>query len=88
MTVKEVHEWCRANRIDARGFVRGGEFFLRHGEDGSATQPASEILHWQLTIDGQNYPTSTSDLGRLMTGKIGLEDFVKAMSRTQRRGEE
>jgi hypothetical protein len=88
MTVKEVHEWCRANRIDARGFVRGGEFFLRHGEDGSATHPAGEILHWQLTIDGQNYPTSTSDLGRLMTGKIGLEDFVKAMTRTGRRSGE
>jgi hypothetical protein len=52
MTVKEVYEWCRANRIDARGFVRGGEFFLRYGEDGSATQPSGEILHWQLTIDG------------------------------------
>jgi len=80
MTVIEVHEWCRANRIDARGFVRGGEFFLRHGEDGSSTAPSGEILHWQLTIDGENYPTSTSDLGRLMTGKIGLEDFVKAMT--------
>ena len=80
MTVKEVHEWCRKNRIDARGFVRGGEFFLRHGEDGSSTAPAGEILHWQLTIDGRNYPTSTSDLGRLLTGKIGLEDFVKAMA--------
>jgi hypothetical protein len=80
MTVKEVHEWCRKNRIDARGFVRGGEFFIRHGEDGSSTAPSGEILHWQLTIDGQNYPTSTSDLGRLMTGKIGLEDFVKAMA--------
>ena len=80
MTVKEVHEWCRANRIDARGFMRGSEFFLRHGENGSPAQPSGEILHWQLTINGQNYPTSTSDLGRLITGKIGLEDFVKAMA--------
>jgi len=54
----------------------------------TSTNPAGEILHWQLTIDGQNYPTSTSDLARMMTGKIGLEDFVKAMSRTGRRSGE
>jgi hypothetical protein len=88
MDKKQVHEWCRANGIDARGFVRGGEFFLRHGEDGSSTAPSGEILHWQLTIDRENYPTSTSDLGRLMTGKIGLEDFVKAMPRTGRKSGE
>jgi hypothetical protein len=80
MTVKEVQEWCRKNRIDARGFVRGGEFFLKQNDGAPASQPAGEILHWQLTIDGQNYPTSTSDLGRLIEGRIGLEDFVKAMA--------
>ena len=88
MTIKEVQDWCRANKVDAHGFVRGGEFFLRHGENGSPAQPSGEILHWQLTINGQNYPTSTSDLGRLMTGKIGLEDFVKAMSRRPGRSAE
>ena len=88
MTIKEIHEWCRANRIDARGFVRGGEFFLRHNDGASASQPAGEILHWELTVGGQTCPSSTSDMERLVTGKLGLEDFVKAMSRTQRRGGE
>ncbi len=88
MTVKEVHEWCRKNRIDARGFIRGGEFLLRHDDGAAAAQPAGEILHWQLTINGEKYPTSTSDLGRLMAGKIAFDDFIQSMARTARRGGE
>jgi hypothetical protein len=90
MTVKEVYEWCRANRVDARGFVRGAEFSLSGGDRGSpASHSLGDVLHWEVTvINGQSYPCSPSDMQRLVAGKISLENFVQVMSRAERRGGE
>ena len=90
MTLKEVQDWCRANRVDAHGFVRGGEFFLHQNDNGTpASQPTmGDILHWELTIGGQTCPSSTSDMERLVAGKIPLEGFVRNMTRRSGRGGE
>ena len=90
MTLKEVQDWCRANRVDAHGFVRGGESFLHQNDNGTpASQPAmGDILHRELTIGGQTCPSSTSDMERLVAGKIPLEDFVRIMTRRSARGGE
>jgi hypothetical protein len=85
MTVKEVQDWCRANKVDAHGFVRGGEFFIRHADGSSASVPSGEVLHWEVTINGQTCPSSTSDMERLVSGKIPPDDFLKIMTRRQGR---
>jgi hypothetical protein len=87
MTVKEVQEWCRANKVDAHGFVRGGEFFLKQGDGSSASIPSGEVLHWEVTIGGETCPSSTSDMERLVAGKIPPDDFLKIMTRRSGRAE-
>ncbi|HWP58042.1 MAG TPA: hypothetical protein VNL14_09160 [Candidatus Acidoferrales bacterium] len=78
MTFEEIHAWCRANGADARGIVRGREFFIRHGEqrlpDGLPS--LGEVFHWDLQVGGNRYPTSPSDMERLVTGKMTLEAFA------------
>ena len=89
MTVKDVQEWCRANRLDARGIIRGGEFFIRHAAEGASSTlpPVEQILHWDLHIGERRLPASPSDMERLVIGKISLEDLIQAMSREGRRPE-
>jgi hypothetical protein len=86
MTVKDVREWCKANGIDARGIIRGGEFFIRHAsEETSSNLPtAQQVLHWDLHIGERRLPASPSDMERLVTGKIRLENLIQAMSREGR----
>jgi hypothetical protein len=90
MTVKEVQDWCRANKVDAHGFVRGGEFFLRqNGEASSGSLPSlANVLHWEVTIGGETCPSSTSDMERLVSGKIPPDDFLKIMTRRSGRNAE
>ena len=86
MTLDDVHAWCRAHGAMARGFVRGREFTV--GGDKAPTESLKDVLHWELAIDGVKYPTSTSDMERLVAGKMSVEQFVQIMSRTVRRGGE
>ena len=44
MTVKDVQEWCKANRLDARGIIRGGEFFIRHAKETPSNFPSAEQI--------------------------------------------
>ena len=86
MTIDDVHAWCRAHRATARGLVRGREFTV--GGERAPTESLKDVLHWELALDGVKYPTSTSDMERLVQGKITVEQFVQVMSRTARRGGE
>jgi hypothetical protein len=85
MDMKQVQEWCRSNKIDARGFVRGAEFSLRDGGS-TASHSLVDVLHWEVTVNCEKLPCSPSDMLRLVAGKISLENFVQAMSRAARRG--
>jgi len=89
MTVKDVQEWCKANRLDARGIIRGGEFFIRHasGETSSNLPAAQQVLHWDLHIGERRLPASPSDMERLVAGKISLDNLIQAMNREGRRPE-
>jgi hypothetical protein len=75
MTLEEIQKWCQAHGVQARGIFRGGDFLIPATAAGGST-PLSEVLHWELSIDGKRYPTSTSDLERLVSRRILLEDFV------------
>lgn len=83
MTIKDVEEWCRANNITARAIARGREFTV----GGGSSIPLTEVFHWELTIAGQSYPTSTSDMERLVAGKLDPADFATLMKRPRRTGE-
>jgi hypothetical protein len=85
MTIDDVHAWCRAHRATARGFVRGKEFTL--GGEKAPGESLKDVLHWELAIDGVKYPTSTSDMERLVAGKLSAADFVKLMTRPPRTAE-
>jgi hypothetical protein len=76
MTLEEVHKWCEAHGVRARGIVRGGEFLLGAGTS-TVPAPSSDVLHWELSVGGKRYPTSTSDLERLVSRRLPLDDFVK-----------
>ena len=86
MTMEDIHAWCRAHRATARGFVRGREFTA--GGEKAPAESLNDVLHWELALGGVKYPTSTSDMERLVAGKLGVEQFVQIMSRTARRGGE
>jgi len=83
MTMEEIHAWCRAHRATARGFVRGREFTA--GGEKAPAESLKDVLHWELALDGMKYPTSTSDMEKLVAGKLSVENFVQIMSRTARR---
>ena len=82
MTLQDIHKWCRAKQVDARGIVRGGEFFIRHSDEQlpPALPGMDQIFHWDLRVGDKRYPTSTSDMERLVTGKMTLEAFAGTRS--------
>jgi hypothetical protein len=82
MTIEDIHSWCRAHGATARGFVRGREFTA--GGDQAPAESLNDVLHWELAIDGLKYPTSTSDMERLVAGKLSVEQFVQVMARPPR----
>jgi hypothetical protein len=82
MTIDDVHAWCSAHRATARGFVRGREFTV--GGDKAPAESLKDVLHWELALEGVKYPTSTSDMERLVAGKLSAEEFVKLMTRPPR----
>ncbi len=78
MNIDDVQQWCQAKGVDAKMIVRGSEFPIRHGGQGSkASFPSmKDLLHWELIVEGKRCPTSPSDMERLVTGKMPLEGFL------------
>jgi hypothetical protein len=77
MTFQEVLAWCRANEADVRGFYRGNIVPISHNDE---TLPASlpsldVIFHWDLRLGSLRHPVSASDLERLVTGKMTLDEL-------------
>lgn len=75
MNFQEVLAWCRANRADVRGFYRGNEVSVSHGDQRlpDALPELGEIFHWDLRLGDLRHPVSASDLERLVTGKMTIE---------------
>ena len=59
MTLEEIQKWCQAHSVQARGIFRSGDFLIPPKGPGGST-PLNEVLHWELSIGGKRYPTSTS----------------------------
>jgi hypothetical protein len=77
MTFQEVLVWCRANRADVRGFYRGNAVPISHSDQHlpDALPALGEIFHWDLRAGDLRHPVSASDLERLVTGKMTLEEL-------------
>jgi hypothetical protein len=77
MTFEEVHNWCRRSGVGARGIYRGKDFVIGRDEPlaTGALPSIGEVFHWDVQIDGNHYPTSPSDMERLVAGTMSLETF-------------
>jgi hypothetical protein len=84
MTFEQVLKWCRENGADARGIYRARDFFIRRSDDRLPDNlPAIGVLfHWDVQLNETRLAVSPSDMERLVSGKMSLEEF-KA---THRRG--
>ena len=76
MTYDDVKEWCRAHGADARAILRGKDFPIRQNEEVPSSPPPIEgVFHWDLQVGDTRYPTSTSDLDKLISGKLTIEEL-------------
>jgi hypothetical protein len=77
MTFDQIHAWCRANGADVRGIYRGREFFIRRSDERLPADlpPLGQVFHWDLQVGERHYPTSPSDMERLVSGKMTLNAF-------------
>ena len=84
MTFDQVLNWCRDNRADARGIYRARDFFIRRSDDRLPDNlpPIGALFHWDVRLNETQLAVSPSDMERLVSGKMSLEEF-KA---THRRG--
>lgn len=84
MTFEQVLTWCRDHGADARGIYRARDFVIHHSDDRLPSElPAiAALFHWDVKLGESRLAVSPSDMERLVTGKMTLEQF-KA---THRRG--
>jgi hypothetical protein len=84
MTFEQVMTWCRDNGADARGIYRARDFFIRRSDDRLPDNlpPIGALFHWDVRLHETQLAVSPSDMERLVSGKMSLEEF-KA---THRRG--
>jgi hypothetical protein len=77
MTFDEVLAWCRANRADVRGVYRGNTVPISCNDERlpGSLPLLGEIFHWDLRLGDLRHPVSASDLERLVTGKMTIEDL-------------
>jgi hypothetical protein len=77
MTFEEVLAWCRANQADVRGFYRGHTVPISHADEHlpDGLPALGDIFHWDLRLQDLRHPVSASDLERLVTGRMTLEDL-------------
>jgi hypothetical protein len=77
MTFAEVLAWCRANRADVRGFYRGNTVPIAYNDERlpDSLPSLGEIFHWDLRLGDLRHPVSASDLERLVTGRMTIEDL-------------
>ena len=84
MTFEQVMQWCSDNGVDARGIYRARDFWIRRSDDRLPDNlpPMDALFHWDVQLSETELAVSPSDMGRLVSGAMTLEQF-KA---THRRG--
>jgi hypothetical protein len=82
MTFDQVLTWCRSNGADARGIYRARDFFIRRADDRLPDNlPAiGALFHWDVQIGESRLAISPSDMERLISGRMSLDQF-KAVHR-------
>jgi len=85
MTFAEVLEWCKKHHADVRGISRGRDIAISHHDNALPAQLPSvdEIIHWDVEVGDWSHYTSGSDMERMVTGKMTIDEFKS----TLRRGE-
>ena len=85
MTFNEVLDWCKKNQADVRGIGRGMEIPISYRDQQLPNNlpPMSKVMHWDLEIGEWSHYTSGSDMERIVTGQMTLDEFKG----TLRRGE-
>jgi hypothetical protein len=84
MNFEQVLQWCRDNAADARGIYRAKDFMIRRADDRLPDNlpPMDALFHWDVRLENTQLAVSPSDMERLVSGKMTLDQF-KA---THRRG--
>jgi hypothetical protein len=84
MTFEQVLQWCRDNGADARGIYRAKDFWIHRSDDRLPDNlpPIGALFHWAVQLSETELAVSPSDMKRLVSGQMTLEEF-KA---THRRG--
>lgn len=85
MTFDDVFNWCKKQQADARGLYRGNDVSISHKDAKlPAALPAlSAIFHWDVEVGDWSHYVSSSDMERMVTGRMTLDEFKG----TLRRGE-
>ena len=85
MTFDDVFNWCKKERADVRGVYRGKDLSISHKDPRlpAALPSIGAVFHWDVEIGDWNHYVSGSDMERLVTGKMTLDQFKS----TLRRGE-
>ena len=85
MTFAEVFAWCKKNHADARAIGRAMAIPISHKDNQlpSTLPPMSTVMHWDLTIGEWSHYTSGSDMERIVTGKMTLEQFKSTLQRAE-----
>jgi hypothetical protein len=88
MSFTEILLWCRANNASVRGVYRGKTVSIAHTDDRlPGNLPAlDEIFHWDVKVGELRYIASASDLKRLISGKVTMEEFKGTARRNRAEG--
>lgn len=81
MTFEQVLAWCRANCADVRGVYRGKDVSISHNDERlpTALPSVGEIFHWHLKVGDINHAASASDLERMVSGEMTIEEFKSTL---------
>ena len=85
MTFVDVFEWCKKNQADVRAIGRGLAIPISHKDKQlPADLPAmSAIMHWDLKIGPWSHYTSGSDMERIVTGTMTVDEFKGTLQRAE-----
>lgn len=85
MTFAEVLAWCKKQKADVRGIGRGMEVSISHIDEQLPNNlpPMSNVMHWDLEIGDWSHYTSGSDMERIVTGKMTLDEFKSTLRRSE-----
>lgn len=85
MTFAEVFQWCKKNHADVRAIGRAMAIPISHKDSQlpSNLPSMSAVMHWDLAIGDWSHYTSGSDMERIVSGKMTLDEFKGTLRRAE-----